>query len=400
MSKDKNDKIIYKPNELIELIDRPISLFGAKTYNYILQKLQENNTDKITLNGIDIFENTGLSVNYEELYQCLDELQKIQVKSIDKRGKHWGSFVLISEYKKVDDGVFIAIPPSIYNVLCGNNEDKKRLYYTTIKLLEQNPFKCSYSIVFYEIFRKYEKVELPKYNIEELKLLTNTNTKYKAYYEFKRRVLNPAIKEINSLDDNWEYSFEEIKTGRKISSIQFIRNKKTEEKEVLKAEIVEDIPMSDKLINAIKKAKKSLYVQSSYSQKAMDKLIKKYDEKLIIKALGEVAKYNQEIKSFSSIMTSKIEDIKNSSNKALDEKMNQREKGSPNLPKVENKIIEKKENVIDEEVDQLKKLLHHQAKDQGKLSPIMESMIKACKTKEDVKIIADDLKIELNLELF
>jgi len=156
--------------------------------------------------------------------------------------------------------------------------------------------------------------------------------------------------------------------------------------------------MSDKLINAIKKAKKSLYVQNAYSQKAMEKLLKKYDEKLIIKALGEVAKYNQEIKSFSSIMTSKIEDIKNSSNKALDEKMEKREKGSPNLPKDEIQLQEN--DVVSDEVEHLKKLLHHQAKDQGKLSPIMESLIKACRTKEDIKMVANDFKIELNLELF
>lgn len=393
--KEKKEIILFKPNELIELTNRKVSLAGFKAYNMILHILRENKTNKMTipLNELIIDNNR----NYEELYNYLDELQKVQVKSIDKRGKTWGGFVLISAFKKTDEGVYIEIPNLIAEQLFKTEGD---LYYTPIKLLDQSPFKCSYSIVFSEIFKKYEKIEIPRYSLEILRELTETKDKYKVYADFKKRVLMTAIKEINSLDDKWEYSFEEIKTGRKISSIQFIRTKKLDEKEVLKAEIVEETIMSDKLINAIKKAKKSLYVQSAYSQKAMDKLIKKYDEKLIIKALGEVAKYNQEIKNFSSIMTSKIEDIKNSSNKALDEKMDQREKGSPNLLKVENKVIEKKENVIDEEVDQLKKLLHHQAKEQGKLSPIMESMIKACKTKEDVKIIADDLKIELNLELF
>lgn len=391
--KEKKEIILFKPNELIELTNRKVSLAGFKAYNMILHILRENKTNKMTipLNDLIIDNNR----NYEELYNYLDELQKVQVKSIDKRGKTWGGFVLISAFKKTDEGVYIEIPNLIADQLFKTEGD---LYYTPIKLLDQSPFKCSYSVVFSEIFKKYEKIEIPRYSLEILRELTETKEKYKVYADFKKRVLMTAIKEINLLDDKWEYSFEEIKTGRKISSIQFIRNKKTEEKEVLKAEIVEDIPMSDKLINAIKKAKKSLYVQSAYSQKAMDKLIKKYDEKLIIKALGEVAKYNQEIKSFSSIMTSKIEDIKNSSNKALDEKMEKREKGSPNLPKDE---IQPQENdVISDEVEHLKKLLHHQAKDQGKLSPIMESLIKACRTEEDIKMIANDFKIELNLELF
>ena len=391
--KEKKEIILFKPNELIELTNRKVSLAGFKAYNMILHILRENKTNKMTipLNELIIDNNR----NYEELYNYLDELQKVQVKSIDKRGKTWGGFVLISAFKRTDEGVYIEIPNLIADQLFKTEGD---LYYTPIKLLDQSPFKCSYSIVFSEIFKKYEKIEIPRYSLEILRELTETKDKYKVYADFKKRVLMTAIKEINSLDDKWEYSFEEIKTGRKITSIQFIRNKKIEEKEVLKAEIVEDIPISDKLINAIKKAKKSLYVQSAYSQKAMDKLIKKYDEKLIIKALGEVAKYNQEIKSFSSIMTSKIEDIKNSSNKALDEKMEKREKGSPNLPKDEIQLQEN--DVVSDEVEHLKKLLHHQAKDQGKLSPIMESLIKACRTKEDIKMVANDFKIELNLELF
>ena len=392
----KENAIVFKPNELIEVVNRPISSMGLKAYNLILQKLQKANTDRMVISPSDIdLEN---SRNYDELYAYLDELQKVQVKSIDKRGKTWGSFVLISEFKKLDEGIFLAVPPSIYNVLCGKDKKQEELYYTTIKLLEEKSFKCSYSIIFYEIFKKYEKIGIPTYTLEELKGLTKTSNKYKVYYEFKRWVLNPAIKEINKYDSNYNYSFEEIKLGRKVDSIQFIRENK--DKDIIDAEIVEDIPMSDKLINAIKKAKKSLYVQSAYSQKAMEKLLKKYDEKLIIKALGEVAKYNQKIKSFSSIMTSKIEDIKNSSNKALDKKLKKREKALSPLPKIEINQPQEKNNIGTDEVEHLKKLLHHQAKDQGKLSPIMESMIKACKSKNDVEMIANNLKIELNLELF
>ena len=158
--------------------------------------------------------------------------------------------------------------------------------------------------------------------------------------------------------------------------------------------------MSEKLLNAIKKAKKSLYVQNVYSQKAMDKLIKKYDEKLIIKALKELANYNQEIKSFSAIMTAKIEDIKNSSNKAIEEKIDK----VTTTPKRKKKEITE-DNIADifendEEIEKLKKLLSKQAKEQGKFNDMSSSLIKACKTSEDIEMVANNLKIELNLELF
>ncbi|MEG0578255.1 MAG: hypothetical protein RR500_10440, partial [Bacilli bacterium] len=77
--------------------------------------------------------------------------------------------------------------------------------------------------------------------------------------------------------------------------------------------IISIVPsFSEKLINSIEKSRKNRFLDDSYSQKAMEKLLQKYDEKDIIKALGELYKYNSEIKSFSKILTSKIEDIKNS----------------------------------------------------------------------------------------
>ena len=396
----KNTKdLIFKPNELIEVVSRPISILGLRAYNSILKRLQEENTDRIIISPSEILNEIGATNSYDELYQYLDELQKTQVKSIDSRGKLWGSFVLISDFRKVEGGIFVAVPPTIFNVLSKKNKKQEELYYTTLKLLEEKSFKCSYSIIFFEIFKKYEKIELPKYSIETLKDLTKTQDKYKVYADFKRRVLAPAIKEINNFNKELEYSFEEIYTGRKVTDIQFFKKLKPKSK-VIDAEIVEDTPISEKLLNAIKKAKKSLYVQNVYSQKAMDKLIKKYDEKLIIKALKELANYNQEIKSFSAIMTAKIEDIKNSSNKAIEEKIDK----VTTTPKRKKKEITE-DNIADifendEEIEKLKKLLSKQAKEQGKFNDMSSSLIKACKTSEDIEMVANNLKIELNLELF
>ena len=385
---------LRKPNEIIEVINRPLSTMSWNAYNFILTKLQEKRTNQIIISPAEILTAIGATNLHEELYKCLDELQKTQVSSIDKKGKLWGGFVLLSAFKKNDKGLYIEIPQLIADRMF-KNED---LYYTTIKLIEQKAFKCSYSLVFYEIFKKFEKVSVPGYSLDILRQMTKTEKKYKVYADFKKRVLIPALKEINNFNKDFEYYFEEIYTGRKVTDIQFFKKIK----DIIEdAEIVEDTSMSEKLLNAIKKAKKSLYVQNVYSQKAMDKLIKKYDEKLIIKALKELANYNQEIKSFSAIMTAKIEDIKNSSNKAIEEKI---DKVTTTAPKRKKKEITE-DNIADifennEEIEKLKKLLSKQAKEQGKFNDISSSLIKACRTREDIEMVANNLKIELNLELF
>ena len=391
--------LIFKPNELIEVVSRPISLLGLKAYNSILKRLQEKNTDNMIISPSEILKEIGATDSYDELYQHLDELQKTQVKSIDKRGKTWGSFVLISDFKKLEEGIFVAVPPSIYNALCKKDKKQEELYYTTIKLLEEKSFKCSYSIVFYEIFKKYEKIELPIYTLEELKKLTKTENKYKTYYDFKRRVLNPAIAEINDFNKKFEYFFDDQYLGRKVWGVKFYRKAKVSPK-IIDAEIVGEVTLSEKLLKAIKKAKKSIYINKVYSDKAMKKLLSKYDETLIIRALEESSKYNQEIKSFSSLMTAKIEDIKNSSNEAIEKKL---DKVVAPVPKKRKEITE--ENIADifetdENIEELKRLLIKQVKEQGKLNDMSSSLIKACRTREDIKMVATNLKIELNLELF
>ncbi|MGL5056654.1 MAG: hypothetical protein ACRC6A_04725, partial [Fusobacteriaceae bacterium] len=302
--KKMKDLIVHKPNELIEITGNPISVFGLLTYNLLLHKFQKENIDKLIISGNEIFESLQISDNYDELYSYLDSLLNIKVISKDKKGKLWGAFHLLSEYKKIESGIFIQIPDSIFKALC-NSENEKKLYYTTIKLLEQRVYKCSYTIIFYELFKKYEKVNIPIFLLKDLKELTGTSSKYTSYYDFKRYVIFRALKELNQFDKVYEYSFKEELIGKTVQKIQFLKV----EKNVID---LLDKKLSEKLVKTIEKARKNRFVDLVYSQKAMDKIITKYEEADVIKGLNELYKYNSEIKNFSKILISKIEDIKNS----------------------------------------------------------------------------------------
>lgn len=296
---------LYKPNQLIEIEGQPLTTQGILAYNFLLHKFQQEKSDKITINLSEIFESLEISDKYEDLSIYLDSLLNIKIRSFDKKGKLWGGFNLLSEFKKVDSGVFIQIPDTIFKALCGN-EKEKELYYTTLKLLEQKSFKCVYTSVFYELFKKYEKINIPNFLLDDLKKITGTINKYSEYKYFKRDVLNKALEELNNFDKKCKYSFEEKRLGKKVNEIKFIRT----DKNII--DVTSESQISDNLLNSIEKARKNRFIDESYSQKAMEKLLQKYEEKDIIKALGELYKYNSEIKSFSKILTAKIEDIKNS----------------------------------------------------------------------------------------
>ena len=290
--------ILKKPNELIELIGTPISNLGNLTYNFILHKAQSLGTRKVTFSSSEVFKTLERSEDKEELTKVLITLTENRIVSKDLRGKIWGMFNLLSQWEE-QNGVFIIyLTDKIFNTVV----ERKDLYYTTIQLLEQKSYKCVYSIILYEIFKKYEKINLPIFSVEELKLLTGTTFKYKSIYDFKRYVLDKALSEMNDKNKNYNYSYLEVKIGRKTKNFKFIRT----EVSIRNQTFIH----SDILLKTISKARQNRFVDLSYSQKAMDKIVLMYDEMDIIKGLNELYKYNSEILNFSKILISKISDIK------------------------------------------------------------------------------------------
>ncbi|MGL6166946.1 MAG: hypothetical protein ACRC0Y_01515, partial [Fusobacteriaceae bacterium] len=144
-------------------------------------------------------------------------------------------------------------------------------------------------------------------------------------------------KEINQFDKTYEYSFEEEFLGRKVNKIKFFKT----EKNVID---LLDKELSEKMIKAIEKARKNRFVDLVYSQKAMDKIIKKYEEADVIKGLNELYKYNSEIKNFSKILISKIDDIKNSKMELIKKKVKS---------EVKPEVVEPVESELDLEKEKL-----------------------------------------------
>lgn len=301
--KNKENIIIHKPNQLIEITGNPVSTLGLLTYNFLLHRFQQEKTDSLIFSPNEIFEALEMKDNYKELYSFLDSLQSIRILSKDKKGKLWGAFNLLAEFRKEEQGIFVQIPNTIFKALCG--EEGQELYYTTIKLLEEKAFKCSHSIIFYEIFKKYEKVNIPCFTVDEIREMTKTLEKYSSYYDFKRYVLEKALEEINKFDKKYNYTYEVKKLGKTVNKIQFIKEHKIvfEEKEVI---------FSNELEKEIEKARKNRFIDAIYAHKSMQKILEQYDEKDIIKALREAIKYNSEILNFSKFLISKIKDIQNS----------------------------------------------------------------------------------------
>ena len=401
---EKFDITLFKPNELIEL---EIEIEGGYVtpvnrlaYNYIIHLLQKNKTQLITFKIADFFNDLNLGKNYDELIFYLDSLQKIRVVSKDKKGKLWGAFNLISYFKSNNNGTFdVEVPSIIFKALCNDDKEKKELYYTAIKLLEQKSFKCSYTGIFYEIFKKYDgkNVNLPTYDLETLKKITGTLDKYKDYKDFNRYVLKKSLDELNNFSTKYVYSHTEERLGRKVDKIKFIKTEKTKEN-TNQPKLLPNF--SEKLLKAIEKAKKNRFIQEKYSQRAVDKALKQFGEELLIKSLNELYKYNKSISSFSKILNAKIDDIKRAEEvKKQGTNIRNVTEEAVKTEIIRSENLENKKKSLDELIEIASAKLMTKNLSADKKINLCKELLKV-KTEEELKEFCDKHDILLNLELF
>ena len=92
--------------------------------------------------------------------------------------------------------------------------------YTRYEFLYTLAMKSQYSLRLYELLKSYEFQRSRTFDIDELKLRLSAES-YTRFPDFKRYVLDRAIKEINYLTDI-EVSYNIIKESRRFSQIEFI----------------------------------------------------------------------------------------------------------------------------------------------------------------------------------
>ena len=71
----------------------------------------------------------------------------------------------------------------------------------------------AYTIRFYELICQYRTIGKREVSIQDLRFILNIGDKYPLFYDFKKRVIEPAIKEINEKTP-MQISYEQKKRGK------------------------------------------------------------------------------------------------------------------------------------------------------------------------------------------
>ena len=122
-------------------------------------------------------------------------------------------------YKKKEGTLILSLDPNLKPYMLGLKE-----FYTSYKLENVLSLKSKYSIRLYEILKSNLFKNHVTIGLDELKTMVGANEKaYGVYQNVKKKVILQAQKELNNKTDiNFDY--EEIKTGRKVTSIKFYMN--------------------------------------------------------------------------------------------------------------------------------------------------------------------------------
>lgn len=139
------------------------------------------------------------SNNYTYLKKTVESLQDFTVESniLGKDKKKWDRFSLVAGATIEEGTLTFSFPHQIIDAL------KNPKMYVTLDLDEINRINRKYAISLYEIIEDYKKLpKLPKWSIEHFrKALDISDSSYKSFRDLHRRVIEPAVEEINEKFD-------------------------------------------------------------------------------------------------------------------------------------------------------------------------------------------------------
>lgn len=256
---EEKQEILMKHNDLVKSRYN-ITLNENRIFIYILYKLQRESKGvlscEITRQELSRFIKGRTDSSIKGIKNIFTTLRKkeINIKTILDDGSYiWSSYGFINgwDYFSKTDTFRIEASERIYVLL----HDYLKEGYTPVNLNIWLTLKNSYAQRFYELLRLWSSSkDSINYKVSELRELLVLENKYPKYSELRKRVIIPAIEELNSTG-YFEICYEENKVGRNIDSIDFIVKDLDKRKYFKKGDNLVDIP--SKVIEEVAVTKES-----------------------------------------------------------------------------------------------------------------------------------------------
>lgn len=227
---DRRDNLVVKSNALIQKTRYELSLQEQKLVLYMISKIKPTDDDlmeyKIPLHEIcEVCGIEKLGQNYKNIKDCIWSLADKTVEFEDERvlaKLRWIEMPII--YKR-ENALSIRINPLLKPYLLALQEN-----FTQYELGCALVMKSKYGIRLYELLKSYVYYGELEISIEELKNKLQT-TKYADYKNFRVKVIEKALDEINTYTD-LDVTFEPIRMSHAVTSLRFVILRKSSVEQV------------------------------------------------------------------------------------------------------------------------------------------------------------------------
>lgn len=222
---------VYKRNDMIQKGRHELTLQEQRCVLYAISKIKPDDTvfQEYTFELADFYKLCGLQKeSYTELKAILKGLaDRSWWATIDDKGTEslirWFSTLRTNKRSgKVTIEFHKDMMPYLLEL------SKQNAYFTHYQLKYVLPMKSQYAIRLYELLKSYQRNNYEWFfDIDTLRKQLNCE-QYTDFYDLRRRVLEPAVAEINEFTDI-KIAWEPVKEGRKVVRVTFymVGKKKT-----------------------------------------------------------------------------------------------------------------------------------------------------------------------------
>ena len=211
-----------KVKEILTPIETEV--LELETGKFVKEKTSQTFAVKVNLDTLYAETNIG----FEETKEAFDKFEKTSMHFIDKENKKRISCSVMPrvEWENTKNVVIYMYAELMHLIL-------ELQYFISMNLFKILSFRSKHTLRFYELLNKVKKQNYPEFEftLEEFNKAFDTN--YKNWYDIKRKIIEPAKKELDEkshitfemlekIDLNWK------KRGKKpIKSIKFFATKNT-----------------------------------------------------------------------------------------------------------------------------------------------------------------------------
>lgn len=242
-------KILMKNNLLIQA-KYSLTLVENRIFLLMMYKLQKESEGVLSCEiSHDEFKQIIKHAKDKTIKSISKSLSNLRKKSIffmeekeNKKGVIWGEYGFLNGFTYDDESRIFRIEASqkIYDLL--NNY--LQTGYTPANLVALFSMKNYYAQRLYDLLRLWSGTKsVINYSLDDLKMYLQLDDSYPEYGNFKRRVILPAIKELNETG-YFEIDIKENKVGRKVDSIDFIVKDLDKRKYFIKDNNIDEIPIN------------------------------------------------------------------------------------------------------------------------------------------------------------